>query len=97
MKDQEIKRIHAAIHGRVQGVGFRYFVTEIASTHHITGWTRNRWNGTVEVVGEGEKQNLEQFLDALRRGPRASNVSKVDFEWLDANGEFESFRVKRTG
>lgn len=96
MADKDIVRLHAVIEGTVQGVGFRNFVQENANRLNLTGWVRNRWDGTVEVTAEGDRQDLENLLQALRRGPRASTVSGVRPEWQDPNGEFEYFKVKMT-
>ena len=97
MNEKKFARLQAVVEGRVQGVGFRYFVEEEAIMLDLKGWVRNRWDGTVEVVAEGERQALEKFLAALRRGPRASSVSDVQVVWLPATGEFHSFTVRMTG
>jgi acylphosphatase len=90
-------RLHASIEGRVQGVGYRAFVEQNAYALGLKGWVRNRWDGSVEVVVEGEQQVLEKLLAALYRGPRASNVASVQVEWLPATGEFSHFSVRMTG
>lgn len=90
------ERLHAIIEGRVQGVGFRYFVEEQAASLGLTGWVRNRWDGSVETVAESDRQKLEAFLIALRRGPRASSVTNVSLQWLPATGEFFHFSIKPT-
>lgn len=90
-------RLHAVVEGTVQGVGFRYFVQDSANLLGLTGWVRNRWDGTVEVIAEGGRNSLEQLLTALRRGPRSAHVTGVNFTWQDFVGEFSSFRVKQTG
>jgi acylphosphatase len=77
-------------------VGFRAFVVDKGLALGVTGWARNRWDGSVEVVAEAERSTLEELLRALQRGPRMSNVSKVEQEWQEASGEFKSFRVKPT-
>jgi acylphosphatase len=94
MTEKEKARLHAIVEGTVQGVGFRYFVQENAYRLNLSGWVRNRWDGTVEVTAEGERQDLEKLLQALRRGPRASTVTGVRPEWQDASGEFDYFKVK---
>lgn len=88
-------RLHVVVDGRVQGVGFRFFVIERALPLKITGWVRNTSEGQVEVLAEGEKQNLQQLLDALRTGPRAAYVTNVNFDWQPASGEFTRFEVGR--
>ena len=92
----EAERLHANVEGRVQGVGFRYFVQQTANQLDLSGWVRNRWDGTVEVVAEGDRQALEKMLTALRRGPRGAYVSGVKPEWQPATGEYQSFRVRMT-
>ncbi len=89
-------RLHARVEGRVQGVGFRYFVLDNAQPLKITGWVRNRWDGTVEVLAEGTREDLETLLGTIRRGPRRGTTSGVIPEWLEVTGEFTSFRIRRT-
>lgn len=96
MEEVERFRIHATVEGRVQGVGFRAFVEQKANEFGLTGWVRNRWDESVEVVAEGERPDLERLLAALRRGPRAAYVSEVKTDWLPATGEFGRFSVKFT-
>ena len=79
--DYRNERLHAIIRGRVQGVGFRYFVQENAIRLGLSGWVRNRWDGSVEVLAEGKRKDLEVFLGSLRRGPRSSNVTSVVPKW----------------
>ena len=94
MENETNSRLHATVSGRVQGVSFRYFVLEQATELDLKGWVRNRWNGDVEVIAEGDCQTLEKLLSALRHGPRASHVSNVQVEWLPATGEFRQFYVR---
>jgi acylphosphatase len=97
MAESDFARLHAVIEGRVQGVGFRFFVLDNAETLGLSGWVRNRWDETVEVTAEGSRADLETLLQALQRGPRAAFVSNVQQEWLPATGEFRSFTVRGTG
>ncbi len=92
----EIVRLHATIEGRVQGVGFRYFVQQRAAALHVAGWVRNRWNGQVEVTAEGTRPALEALLQALHRGPPSAAVRRVQAEWQPATGEFQGFHVRPT-
>jgi acylphosphatase len=89
-------RLHATVTGRVQGVSFRYFVLDKADQLELSGWVRNRWNGSVELVAEGKRQNLEQLLLALRKGPPMATVDDVDFEWQTYTGEYSGFSVTTT-
>lgn len=94
---KDIIRLHATVHGRVQGVGFRFFVMETARDTDVSGWVRNRYNGTVEVVAEGSQEELDKLEKALKQGPRSSNVTRVDAHWHAATGEFSGFTVKLDG
>lgn len=90
------ERLHAIVDGRVQGVGFRYFVRENAAYLGLTGWVRNRWDDTVELTAEGSRDQLERLLSFVRRGPRAAFVTEVKTDWQAASGEFKDFRVHPT-
>jgi acylphosphatase len=94
MIEGDSARLHAIVEGYVQGVGFRYFVNEIASSLGLTGWVRNRWDGSVEVLAEGQRSQLNKLLYALHQGPRSADVSDVTVDWEDALGEFDDFRIK---
>jgi acylphosphatase len=96
MTEANPARLHAIVEGRVQGVGFRYFVVEMAELLGLYGWVRNRWDETVEVVAEGERAVLEKLLEALKRGPRSAFVSNVKVDWEKPSGEFHHFRVAMT-
>ncbi len=79
------------VHGDVQGVGFRYFMTRIGRASRLAGWVRNRDDGSVELVAEGERPDLEALLQAARQGPRHARVDRVDAEWSDASGGLDRF------
>ncbi len=89
------KQLHATVHGRVQMVGYRYFVAEQAQALDLTGWVRNGDDGaTVEVVAEGEEALLRKLEAALRRGPSHARVDGVDADWSDAPEGFTDFQVR---
>ncbi len=96
MSKEDQMRLHARLQGRVQGVGFRYFVQRTAEQLGITGWVRNRWDGSVEVLAEADRSVLDRFLAALRRGPPGSNVADDQVDWKQPGGEFSSFMIRRT-
>ena len=96
MSDGSSHRLHAIIHGRVQGVGYRAFAIRSAQQIGLTGWVRNRYNGTVETVAEGDRTQLENYLKVLQRGPISSNVTTIDEEWSAATMEFDQFKIKMT-
>ena len=89
-------QLHAIISGRVQGVGFRFFAARCASRGPVTGRARNLFNGDVEVVAEGSKQALGEFLTELRAGPPGAWVKDVQAQWRAATGEYDDFRVAPT-
>ena len=96
MSSSEIKRLHVRVSGRVQGVGFRYFVLNSATELGLVGWARNRRDGSVEVLAEGELDDLKKLIGALQRGPRSSHVRDLKTNLQDPTGEFNSFFVKPT-
>lgn len=69
--------VHVQVGGRVQGVGFRWFVREAARRHGVNGWVRNRDDGSVELAAEGDPLTLERFLGEVERGPRGAYVEYV--------------------
>ncbi len=85
---------HLLIHGRVQGVGFRYHFSEQAQWLGITGWVRNRRGGSVEAVIAGSPEAVEALLAWARRGPAAAQVERVDVG--AAEGKFSSFELRPT-
>lgn len=96
MPEVENTRLSAIVEGRVQGVYFRRFVHENAVSLDLTGWVMNRYDGTVEVVAEGERKELDKLVNLIHKGPRASQVTNVKTEWLPAENEFDRFSVRLT-
>lgn len=90
------RRLHAIVHGRVQGVGYRVTTFDEARRLGLAGWVRNRWDGTVEVLAEGSEAKLRLFLEYLQRGPWGASVTSVAEEWADAAGAPMPFQVKHT-
>jgi acylphosphatase len=75
--------LHFLIKGRVQGVGFRWFVHREASELDLRGWVRNTDDGDVEVVASGSAEDLAELRASLRRGPRGSRVDRLIEHYLD--------------
>jgi acylphosphatase len=88
------RRLQAIVQGRVQGVSFRYYTQRQARELGLTGYVRNLWNGTVEVVAEGQRADVEELLAFLHVGPRAAFVTRVDTQWFAPTGEFDRFEVR---
>ncbi|MDR3578290.1 MAG: acylphosphatase [Anaerolineaceae bacterium] len=96
MSEEEQKRLFAVVEGRVQGVGFRSFVLDKAEELDLTGWVRNTRLGNVEVLAEGRRFALDEFLKALKKGPNTAYVTNVRESWSEATGEFRLFGVEYT-
>lgn len=77
----DVARLDAVVRGRVQGVGFRYFVMREARRLGLDGWISNEADGSVRVVADGPRATLEVLLEALREGPPASIVERVMDDW----------------
>ena len=86
-------RAHAIISGRVQGVFFRMETKQAADKYHVLGWVRNRRDGTVEAVFEGDEGNVEAVLKWCDTGPLHAVVDRVDLKWLVYSGEFKGFEI----
>lgn len=87
-------RLHAIVHGYVQGVNFRATTQREAVRLNLTGWVRNRWDGTVETVAEGPRSALELFERYLHRGPMAATVDHVEITYSEPTGEFSGFHIR---
>ncbi|HLZ55899.1 MAG TPA: acylphosphatase [Ktedonosporobacter sp.] len=92
--DQTLEELQATIRGRVQGVGFRYFVVEQARRLGVRGYVRNDSNGDVEVVAQGEYPVLERLLLLLRQGPSAAYVREVQTTWQTPTEYFSGFHIR---
>lgn len=90
---QELRRAHVKVAGRVQGVGFRWEVRSRASSLGLSGWVRNRADGTVEAVFEGPRDRVELLLHWCRRGPSVAYVDEIEVEWEAPAGE-HGFRIR---
>jgi len=88
-----MKRVRIIIDGRVQGIGFRYFVSNKAREHDIKGYVRNMHDGRVEIDAEGESENLHRFMAACRRGPSMARVDEFIVHDVPEYG-FSNFSIK---
>ena len=82
------------ITGKVQGVGFRYFVQKRAAEFNVTGWVKNMPDGSVAVMAQGDETDMDTFLDHLKAGPSMSKVSGVSLNRMPETEPFDDFRVK---
>ena len=85
-------RMHVIYSGRVQGVGFRYTTQSIARQAGVSGWVKNRADGTVEVVAEGPEELLKRFLEEVRSAFSAY-IRDTEVDWSDPTGEFTGFGI----
>ena len=81
--------------GRVQGVGFRYAVRRVASGFEVTGAVRNLPDGRVELVAEGNKDELDAFRQAIRQSGLEHFIQAEDVSWSEAKNEFRGFEIAR--
>jgi acylphosphatase len=96
-EDNQRVRAHVWVKGRVQGVGFRAHVEYSArQIGGLTGWVRNVGYDTVEAIAEGERSNVEHFIQMMKDGPRGSRVYESKVEWEEPKGEFDRFGMRRS-
>jgi acylphosphatase len=88
-----MERLHAVVRGNVQGVGFRYFVQRKAQELGLRGWVRNNDDGTVELIAEGPRPELERLKMAAEEGPRMARVQRVEVQWSPATGGLGDFEL----
>ena len=91
---EELKRVHMWVKGRVQGVGFRAHVEYHALQIGVLGWVRNLGHDTVETVAEGTKEQIAQFIEMVKTGPRHSRVDEARVEYEPTTGHLSGFTVK---
>ena len=84
-------RVHLRVQGRVQGVGFRYFVLRRAEDLGLTGWVRNLPDGDVEVEAEGPREALQGLIERVREGPAAARVDRVSEQWSEGPRRHDRF------
>ncbi len=90
MKELRLIRIH----GKVQGVGYRFFATRVARRLGLKGSIQNQRDGTVEAIVEGEKKVIDEWIEELKEGPRYAEVTSIDQETKEFTGRLGDFDVK---
>src|SRR5687767_11313269 len=89
------QRVHVFYSGRVQGVGFRYATKNVATGFEVTGAVKNLPDGRVELVAEGGKAELEEFLQGIRDSEVGGLIRQEQVSWSDGTGEFRGFEIAR--
>ena len=87
------KQMQVLFSGRVQGVGFRYTVSQLAMPLNLTGYVKNRPDGDVELVAEGSERVLIGFFNDIRKSHLNSHIVREQIRWKAATNEFDKFRI----
>ena len=88
-----LKQVQVIVRGRVQGVYFRASTQREAKRLGLTGWVKNRPDGNIEVLAEGEEEGLKDLIAWANKGPSAARVERVDVRWRGFSGDFADFRI----
>ncbi len=91
---ENIKTYEVVLSGRVQGVGFRYYAESIAGKYDIKGYVRNTPGRKVEVICQGEEEDLNNFINEIKEGPAFSAVADVKIEEIKNSKEYNIFEIK---
>lgn len=87
------KAVYLHITGHVQGVGLRYSVYQKAYSLNLKGYAKNLYDGSVEVVVEGEEVNIKELVKFIKTGLRWAHVENVDEKWMEYKGEYKRFEI----
>jgi len=93
---EQLSKMHQAliiIEGRVQGVAYRYSAQKRAQQLAVCGYAKNLPDGSVEILAQGEKENLDQFIEWCREGPPVANVDRVEVVWQEPGEKFSAFET----
>ncbi|MDO9546832.1 MAG: acylphosphatase [Pelolinea sp.] len=96
MNTGQNERLQIIVEGRVQGIGFRYFIYELGLFFKLTGWVKNKINGNVEILAEGPRDSLEALLGEAKKGPRMAQIVNVIVEWRKPNNDLPPFTIHPT-
>lgn len=91
------KRLEATVRGRVQGVGFRWFVRRNAVRLGLVGWVANDGSGSVRLVAEGDAAAIDQLIVDLHEGPPGAVVDRVATSFQTPTSEFTAFEIRARG
>ncbi|HPM42607.1 MAG TPA: acylphosphatase [Candidatus Omnitrophota bacterium] len=88
-----VKRAHIYYSGSVQGVGFRFSAERFALSFGISGWAKNLADGRVEVLCEGQDEEIDRFLQEINRVFK-EHIEDTEIEWDEPTGEFDTFEIR---
>jgi acylphosphatase len=88
-----LKQVQLTVRGRVQGVFFRASTQREARRLGLTGWVRNRSDGALDILAEGEEEGLKDLIAWAHKGPSAARVERVDVRWRGFSGDHYDFRI----
>jgi acylphosphatase len=88
-----LKQLQLVIRGRVQGVYFRASTQREARRLGLTGWIKNRTDGSLEILAEGEETSIRELYGWAQKGPSAARVERVEARWRSFSGEHPDFRI----
>lgn len=88
-----MKKVKIIVKGFVQGVGFRYFIYRNAQALNLTGYAKNLINGNVEVLLEGDDNNINEMISILKQGPSRSIVNSIELDYSDFKGDYIGFNI----
>ncbi len=90
-----MEKVKIIVKGKVQGVGFRYYVLEKANELELTGYTKNLPDGSVETVAEGDPLSISKFIEIVKKGPQSAMVTEIAVDLGKSIGEFPDFEIRR--
>jgi tRNA pseudouridine55 synthase len=93
--ENDFLEFYAKVYGRVQGVGYRYFVKEKAQNLYLFGYVKNLEDGSVEVLAQGREENLQKLIEELKKGPYLAKVEKIDIIFRKPLEIFRNFEIKK--
>jgi len=95
MKNADAQTMALEIHGRVQGVGYRWFARDAASKLGLRGFVKNLPSGAVELVAQGPRAALDALLAECKRGPAGGRVDDISVSWLETTSTYAGFEIQR--
>lgn len=87
------KRVQLIIFGEVQGVSFRFLAKRQALINNLSGTVKNKKDRTVEIIAEGEEDDIKNMIEWCNKGPEFSHVEKIDLKWDKFKGSYKSFEI----